>query len=78
MSDLPLTSSFPPGRAGWRLRADSLSLPAIVGFALLALAWLLPGHYLPWTMFQQEVLAAAAGLLLCWAALEKASRVRWP
>lgn len=78
MSDLPLTSTFSPGFAGWRIRAEALSLPAIVGFALLALAWLLPGHYLPWTMFQQEALAAAAGLLLCWAAVEKAPAVRWP
>ncbi len=37
----------------------------IYGFGLLTmgLAWLLPGHYFPWTGFQQEFLAAA-GLAL--------------
>ncbi|KQW35703.1 hypothetical protein ASC76_22195 [Rhizobacter sp. Root404] len=53
-------------------------MPALIGFALLSLAWLLPGHYLPWTMFQQESLAAVGGLLLCWAAVEKSRRVAWP
>ena len=37
----------------------------IYGFGLLTMgvAWLLPGHYFPWTGFQQEFLAAA-GLAL--------------
>lgn len=36
-----------------------------VGAALLALAYLLPGHYLPWTAFQSQWLAAFA--LMPWA-----------
>jgi O-antigen ligase len=50
----------------------------IVAIALLAmgLAWLLPGHYFPWTGFQQETLAAAGALLLALAAL--VSTTAWP
>lgn len=62
----------------WRTRIDTLSLPLILACALLAFAWLLPGHYLPWMMFQQETLAALAGLLLCWAAVEKSPCIVWP
>jgi len=25
----------------------------VLGLALVAVAWLLPGHYFPWTSFQQ-------------------------
>lgn len=57
---------------------EELSLPLLIGWAAFALAFLLPGHYLPWTMFQQEAVAAVAGLLLCVAALEKSSQVVWP
>ena len=78
MTELLPIHRRPPGRTGWRARTASLSLPAILGFSLLTLAWLLPGHYLPWMMFQQEALAASAGLLLCWAAVEKTPRVVWP
>ncbi len=62
----------------WRARTEELSLPLILGFAALTLAWLLPGHYAPWWMFHQEMVAAVAGLLLCWAAVEKSPRVAWP
>ncbi len=55
-----------------------LSLPLILSFAALALAWLLPGHYLPWTSFQQETVAAFSGLLLCLAAIQSRMRLRWP
>jgi O-antigen ligase len=78
MADLYLPSPASMAPVGWRARTQALSLPLILGFALLALAWLLPGHYLPWMMFQQEALAAVAGLLLCWAAVEKSPRVVWP
>lgn len=78
MSELTLPSVLPNLPSGARARMAALSLPAILAFTLLALAWLLPGHYLPWMMFQQEALAAVAGLLLCWAAIEATPRVVWP
>jgi O-antigen ligase len=78
MPEIALNSSFFGTRAAWRARFETASLPALIGLALLSLAWLIPGHYLPWMMFQQESLAAAGGLLLCWAAVEKGGRVVWP
>lgn len=57
---------------------EALSLPAALGFVALATAWLIPFHFRPWTSFQQETMAAAGGLLLCWAAVEKTPRVAWP
>jgi O-antigen ligase len=39
------------------------------GLLALGLAGLLPGHYFPWTGFQQEVLAAIGALVLAVAAL---------
>ena len=38
----------------------------IYGLGLIAvcLAWLLPGHYFPWTGFQQEFLAASGSALV--------------
>lgn len=78
MSEVISSPSLFGTRAAWRAGVDSASLPALIGFGLLSVAWLLPGHYLPWTMFQQESLAAVGGLLICWAAVEKNLRVVWP
>lgn len=39
------------------------------GLAAFCLAWLLPGHYFPWTGFQQETVAAIGALLLALAAV---------
>jgi O-antigen ligase len=47
-----------------------------LGLLGLGLAWLLPGHYFPWTGFQQEVMAAGGALLLALAAV--VSRTAWP
>jgi O-antigen ligase len=47
-----------------------------LGLLGIGLAWLLPGHYFPWTGFQQEVLAAGGALLLALAAV--VSRSAWP
>jgi O-antigen ligase len=41
----------------------------VVGPALFALAWLLPGHFRPWASFQQETLAALAAAVLTLGAL---------
>lgn len=67
-----------PQRTSRTSRLAHLSLPNILGSLLLALAWLLPGHYLPWTLFQQEWVAALAGLMLCWAAVQARAPTRWP
>ena len=47
-----------------------------LGLLGIGLAWLLPGHYFPWTGFQQEVMAAGGALLLALAAV--VSRSAWP
>ncbi|MBL8289300.1 MAG: O-antigen ligase C-terminal domain-containing protein [Rubrivivax sp.] len=64
----------------WQARLRDVSLPLILASATLATAWLLPGHFLPWPSFQQEAVAAAAGLLFCWASLQWRSGMplRWP
>jgi O-antigen ligase len=49
---------------------------AALGLAAMGLAWLMPGHYFPWTGFQQEALAAAGALLVALAAL--AAPEPWP
>jgi hypothetical protein len=42
-----------------------------LGLALLAFAWLMPGHYFPWTAFLQESVAAAGMAIVGLAALAK-------
>jgi O-antigen ligase len=42
---------------------------AAIGFAVLALAWLVPNHYPPWTSFHNESLAAAALVILAASAV---------
>lgn len=34
-----------------------------LSFVAFVVAWVLPGHYIPWTTFQQEIAAAIGGLL---------------
>jgi O-antigen ligase len=36
----------------------------LLGLAAICLAWLLPGHFFPWTGFQQEALAACGAILI--------------
>ena len=52
----------------------------LLGFVILFASWLAPGHYNPWVNFQNEVLAAAAALLVGFAAVGSAreSRLPWP
>lgn len=40
-----------------------------LGLIGLCIAWLLPGHYFPWTSFQQDVIAAGGAGLVCLAAV---------
>lgn len=42
-----------------------------LGLALLTLAWLMPGHYFPWTAFLQESVAATAMAIVGVGALAK-------
>jgi O-antigen ligase len=65
-----------PALAAFR-QAD-LSLCSILGLFCLGFAGLLSGRQLPWTTFQQEVVAAFGLLLLAAAALERTSSVVWP
>src|SRR5882672_947508 len=51
-----------------------------LGLAALCLAFLLPGHYLPWLAFQQQAMSASGCLLLAAAIyVDPHSRLlRWP
>lgn len=55
-----------------------LSLWLGLGLTCIVLAWILPGHYLPWPAFYQEVAAAIGSVLLAGAAIEQNQRVTWP
>ncbi len=48
------------------------------GFAVFAIAWLIPGHSLPWTGFKQELAAALAFVFVAASALTSNSAFRWP
>jgi hypothetical protein len=48
------------------------------GLAAFCIAWLIPGHYFPWTGFQQETAAAVGALLLAVAALASTGMRRLP
>ena len=48
------------------------------GLAAFCIAWLIPGHYFPWTGFQQETAAAIGALLLAVAALASTGMSRLP
>jgi hypothetical protein len=51
----------------------------LLGSIMLFASWLAPGHYFPWINFQNEWLAALAGLVMGAAALLWANeRLRWP
>ena len=59
-------------------RVKELSLWLILGFLGLAWAWLLPGHFIPWPGFRQEVLAGAAFVLLAGSAIANSQQIIWP
>ncbi len=48
-----------------------------LGLVAVCVAWLLPGHYFPWTGFQQDAVAAAGAFLLAVAAIFT-PRGEWP
>lgn len=54
------------------------SLTLHFGVALMALAFLLPGHYLPWLSFQSQWLAALGAAIIALGAASCRSRVDWP
>jgi O-antigen ligase len=47
-----------------------------LGLLTICVAWLLPGHYYPWTSFQQNALAAVGAWLMALAAI--VSVKQWP
>lgn len=56
---------------------NSKSCPILIyglGFAAFCVAWLWPGHYVPWTSFQQEVIAAIGALLVALGCLVSTGR----
>ncbi|MCI4430640.1 MAG: O-antigen ligase C-terminal domain-containing protein [Burkholderiales bacterium] len=56
----------------------NLSTWLLLGFTTLAAALLLPGHYLPWPAFRQEVFASAAFIALALAAIQSSNQLVWP
>ncbi|HEX6364151.1 MAG TPA: hypothetical protein VFZ93_14435, partial [Albitalea sp.] len=56
-----------------------LPLTSVVALAVMALAWLVPNHYLPWVAFHSEITAAAGFALLALATLARGpGAVAWP
>jgi hypothetical protein len=53
-------------------------LLGVLGLALFTFAWLAPGHYPPWTSFQQQWLAALSVAVISCAALASKGPWRWP
>ncbi|MEY4564199.1 MAG: hypothetical protein RLZZ618_3476 [Pseudomonadota bacterium] len=43
----------------------SLPITTVLGFLLMALAWLMPNHYWPWVSFHSELCAAMGFVLAC-------------
>jgi O-antigen ligase len=54
-----------------------LSLSLMLGVACLALAWLVPGSFVPWTGFRREAIAGVGFVILACAALEHSTRMKW-
>ena len=50
----------------------------LLGFILLGLAWLLPGHYFPWPSAHQEFVASAGGCLIVGAIVASRSHLLIP
>ncbi|MCW5661002.1 MAG: O-antigen ligase C-terminal domain-containing protein [Burkholderiaceae bacterium] len=61
--------------------ARDTPLLLLLGLGLLALGWLMPGHYLPWSTFQQQWMAGFGGTLIAASVFVpqgKAVQFRWP
>ena len=69
------TKTGAPGRIASALAP--LSLPLILAYICITVAWLLPGHYIPWPSFQQEA-ATGFGFLLIGVTAIQVGRTRWP
>ena len=52
----------------------------LLGFVLLFIGWLAPGHFNPWINFQNEITAAVGALLVGFAAVAavRRDRLHWP
>lgn len=57
---------------------EQLSIWLLLGITCIGLSWVLPGHYLPWPAFYQEMAAAAGLALLAGAAVEQSRRILFP
>jgi O-antigen ligase len=55
-----------------------LSLWLALGLLLVSLSWVVPGRFLPWPAFRQEVIAGVGFVLLAGAALEQSKHLVWP
>jgi O-antigen ligase len=56
----------------------NLSLWLALGLLLISLSWVVPGRFLPWPAFRQEVIAGVGFVLLAGAALEQNKHLVWP
>lgn len=77
MTQVTQNLSAPAGAPGFSLKS-SARLWILLGFAGLALGFLLPGHFLPWPAFRREVVAAVGVLALAIAALLQGQVLVWP
>lgn len=66
---MPASRAIPAGVSAHRSSGDKLALFA---WLLLAVAFLLPNHYLPWMGFHGELCAGIAAWLLCWTLTTRA------
>ncbi len=58
-------------------RVDA-SVSLLLFAVILGAAWLLPNHYYPWSSFHNEVVAAAAGVMLLIDVILGRQAIRWP
>lgn len=56
----------------------NLSLWLALGLLLISLSWVLPGRFLPWPAFRQEVIAGVGFVLLAGATIEQGKHLVWP
>ena len=54
-----------------------LPLTSVVALAVMAMAWLVPTHYLPWVVFASELTAAAGRMAVVYTALSNGAQIQY-